>query len=307
MLNELDGDLLQWKLQDHEAVGPLLNLARCGPQDALTLLASSTGSHVQGVDMSMMDGPVDMVLTDKLVTFCADLSKERGCHLRLSHNDLSSGSDCEQRIFDLVSEKKVREAEKVYHEKRKTDSSKEKDFAAAAGMKRKAQENIDVAMSRLAAIDEELKALDERKVAASWHSLFASLKSMRWCTIAELDLSDCCLHATSIEFLTIVLMELEQRGDGQRIKWLALDGNDLGDVGMGSLARLLKLSGHLQTLLCRNVGITERGVSEIVAGLVSNKSLALLDLRNNGLCERSAAQAAIDGVQRFNKSVEVLL
>eukprot|EP00971_Amphidinium_carterae_P251311 4988656-Amphidinium_carterae.2 len=30
------------------------------------------------------------------------------------------------------------------------------------------------------------------------------------------DLSDCCLHATSIEFLTTALLELEQRGDGQR-------------------------------------------------------------------------------------------
>mmetsp|Transcript_33818 Transcript_33818/g.79024 ORF Transcript_33818/g.79024 Transcript_33818/m.79024 type:complete len:313 (-) Transcript_33818:154-1092(-) len=312
MFNEMDDSACMTNLNEEALAsktteGELLDLTYYGAQDVLAELQGASSSSSSGVDASMLDGTLDATLSEALVSFCASLPRSQGAMLRLAHNDLSTGSDCEQRIHELITERKVREAEKAFHEKKKSDSSKEKDFAAAAGMKRKAQENIDVAVARLSAIDTELQGLDARKAAAPWHQLFTAMKNVRWNTLSKLDLSDCCLHGTSLELLTHVLLELEQRGDGQRVTWLQLSGNDLGDIGMGTLSRFLKLSSCLQTLLCRNVGVTEKGVSELVAGLVSNKAVVLLDMRDNGLCLRSAAQAAIDGVQRFNKRVEVLL
>jgi len=69
----------------------------------------------------------------------------------------------------------------------------------------------------------------------------------------------------------------------------------------------LRLSKALEGLQVRNVGITEQGVSELVAGLVTNRSLRLLDVRANGLCNLDAARSAISGVQRFNSNVQILL
>lgn len=45
----------------------------------------------------------------------------------------------------------------------------------------------------------------------------------------------------------------------------------------------------------------------MLSGLVTNKSLALLDLRANGLCQPAVSQAAAAGMRRFNSTVNVLL
>merc|ERR1719321_2546653 len=106
--------------------------------------------------------------------------------------------------------------------------------------------------------------------------------------------------------LTQVLLELEQRGDGQRVSCLVLDGNDLGDCAMGKLATYVKLSSSLEALRLRNVGITDQGFSEIAAGTVTNRSVRLLDLRNNGLCTRNVCKEVLTGIHRFNPKVEIL-
>merc|ERR1719399_2746767 len=99
------------------------------------------------------------------------------------------------------------------------------------------------------------------------------LLCMRWEAVAmnnivRLDLRDCCLHGTALKQLVSTLLELENRGDGVRVKHLHLDGNNLGDLGMAPLTEYLRLTNHLEALHVRNVGISEQGLSELIAGLV---------------------------------------
>merc|ERR1712151_874610 len=110
-----------------------------------------------------------------------------------------------------------------------------------------------------------------------------------------------------LAFLVRVLLELEQRADGEKVSRLVLDGNDLGDMGMGPVAQLLRLSGALEALFLRNVGLTDQGISQVLSSLVANKLPRLLDLRSNGLCSPEVSQAAMVGVRRFNTTTEVLL
>merc|ERR1719235_2059834 len=151
---------------------------------------------------------------------------------------------------------------------------------------------------------EELHKVKER---TPWYALFSQMQAVNRNPIGHLDLSNCGLHATGLSMLTSIMLELENRAEGAKISWLILDGNELSDIGMGVLASFLRLSKHIEVLQVRNVGITEQGVSELVAGIVTNKSLRLLDVRANGLVEMDAARSAISGVQRFNKTAEILL
>jgi len=137
--------------------------------------------------------------------------------------------------------------------------------------------------------------------------LFSSLETQPVNMVMHLDLSDCGLHATGVQLLTHVLLELEHRAEGEKVSRLRLDGNDLGDGGMGPIATFLRLSSFAEALQLRNVGITDIGISQILSGLVANKSVALLDLRNNGLSSLDVCNAALNGVRRFNKTTEVLL
>jgi len=189
----------------------------------------------------------------------------------------------------------------------KRESSKEKDFAAAAGKRRKAEEGIKEATARLEELAAEITALERRKVETPWYALFKQMEDRKRCTVSCLDLSDCGLHATGLVLLTNVLMELEQRPDSQPVTELVLDGNDVGDLGMAAVSSYLRMTKHLQCLRLRNVGVTDRGVSQVLSGLVTNKALRLLDLRSNGLASAEVSRAAVGGVQRFNKLAEVLL
>lgn len=307
MLNELDG--VQSREDRVTTVGSskeLLQLSRASREEVFKQLEKHNACRFKGVDFSLFRGNIDEEFVRTLLTFL-DALPPGGNLLRMSHIDLGSGTNCEQRIFELVSEKKVRESEKAFHEKKKLDSSKQKEFAAAAQMKRKAQEGIDATVARLADINKDLTGLEQEKMVTSWYRLFIGLEALSMNTVQHLDLSNCGLHATGLVLLTNVLLELDNRADGEKISWLALDGNDLGDQAMGCIASFLRLSRVLQALQLRNVGVTEIGVSEIVAGLVGNKTLALLDLRANNLCNSEAALAAVKGVQHFNRTAQILL
>jgi hypothetical protein len=254
----------------------------------------------------MLTDDLDAELASSVLEFCAAVSAGGAC-LSITHSDLGSGRDDEQRLFELTAERRVRENEKVWAEKIKRDSSKEKDFSAAAAKRRQGQEGIDSADARLASIDTDLTELDKRKLQTPWYLLFCQIQSTPRNSIRELDLSNCGLHATGIGLLTQVLLDLENRAEGVKLSWLILDGNELGDIGMGVLASFLRLSKEIEGLQVRNVGVSEQGVSELVAGLVTNRSLKLLDVRSNGLVDVEAASIAISGVQRFNSSVQILL
>jgi len=288
-----------------EQDGPALQLSGATREQVLCQLEHREAPCLQRLDLSALNCVLDGGLSESLLSFCGVCPA--GVQLRLAHNDLGSGTDCEQRIFDLKAEREMRESEKAYHQKKKSDSSKEKDFAASAQMRRKAEEGINVTAARLASIDEELEGLERRKAEVPWCQLFSRVEAQSLNTIRCLDLANCGLHATGLVMLTNVMMELENRADGASVSHLVLDGNDLGDIGMGSIATLLRLSKALEVLQVRNVGITDQGVSQVLSGLVSNKSLALLDLRANGLCSPEVGKAAVAGMRRFNRGVEVLM
>lgn len=292
-------------MESWQAEWPLLQMSGVTPDEARRRLSVENADGYGGVDLSMLQGELDNDLVERLLAFCGSITSPGGAVLRLAHSDLGSGTDCEQRLFDLKSEQAICEGEKTFHEKKRSESSKEKDFAVAAGKRNKAQERIDKAAARIRAIADELVQLEQCKMRTPWYTLFSKLEQVEN-SISHLDVSDCGLHATAADRLVQSILEIEGRG-GQQLRWVALDGNNLGDQGMGFFAGLLRISNAIEALQLRNVGVTARGFSEVVAGLVGNQSLALLDLRCNGLCPTDAAKAVVDGVQRFNAKVEVLL
>jgi len=288
-----------------EPTAPMLRLSCQRIKGALSQLEVQAAQGFGGVEVSMLNDNLDTELAGRLLEFCAAVPG--GACLSIVHTDLGSGTDSEQRIFELTNERLSRESEKVFAEKLKRDSSKEKDFSAAAEKRRKGQAGIESAVERLAAIDADLGSLEKVKLETPWYLLFSRLEAVNRNSVRQLDLSNCGLHATGLVMLTKIMLELETRAEGVKISWLILDGNELTDIGMGVLSRFLRLSSNICVLQLRNVGITEQGFSELVAGIVTNRSLRLLDVRSNGLIEKDAARTSISGVQRFNKTAEILL
>jgi hypothetical protein len=299
--------MIQYVGTDHEDISRSpLQFSQMGRSEMMNRLDIEESSQFSGIEVSLMCDDVDADMAKAFLRFSAGIPAP-GASLCLRHCDLGSGTHCEQRIFELTAERAVRESEKAFAEKVKRDSSKEKDFAAAAGKKRKGQAGIDDATERLTAIDEELAMFEEQKLLTPWYSLFNEIKMAPSNPFWQLDLSGCGLHATGLVFLTKTLLDFEHRFEGTKVSSLTFDGNDLTDIAMGTLASYLKLSKEIEVLSLRNVGITEQGVSELVSGLVSNRSLKLLDLRSNGLVALETARAAVSGVQRFNTYVHILL
>jgi len=294
------------KMIQEELAGPLLQLSGLGCKGALSHLDGEAAQDFSGVAVSLLSDDLDTELAGRLLDFCA-AGPVGGACLSIVHTDLGSGTDCEQRIFELTHERRARENEKVWAEKLKRDSSKEKDFSAAAEKRRKGQAGIESAAERLAAIDADLAELEKVKLQTPWYLLFSRMQAVNRNAVRQLDLSNCGLHTTGLGMLTLIMLELETRAEGAKISWLILDGNELADIGMGVLASFLRMTKYLEVLQVRNVGVTEQGVSELVAGIVTNRSLRLLDVRSNGLVETDAARAAISGVQHFNKTAEILL
>mmetsp|Transcript_60306 Transcript_60306/g.155338 ORF Transcript_60306/g.155338 Transcript_60306/m.155338 type:complete len:296 (-) Transcript_60306:49-936(-) len=286
-----------------EAQAPLLRLGQA-TREQIRQLEPEKACGYSGLDLSLLRCELDEGLVESVVGFSNALA---GGTLRIAHSDLGSGTSCEQRLFDLRSERQSREAEKAFHVKAKADSGKEKDFAVSAGKRRKAESGVKEAQERLDAIDEELARLEEQKATTQWCRLFTCFEAAASSSLRCLELPDCDLHATGLEQLTHALLEHEQRAEGARISRLVLDGNDLGDIGMGALSLLLRLSSCVEALHLRNVGITDIGVSKVISGLVGNKTLQLLDLRDNGLASLEVTRAAVSGVMRFNKSAHILL
>jgi len=288
---------------------PLLRLPRgASKEQAFKLLEGSAqeAQHFAGVDASLLDCELDTELADKLLEFCAALPNQ-GCVCRLAHNDLSSGTDTEQRLFERIAERELRERELRFNQELKKKASNQKDFAVSAAQRRTAEDGIAAATARLAALDEEVLELNRKKKEAPWYMLCSTIESRGRNTISCLDLTDCGLHATGLVMLAQVLLELEHRADSSPVTELILDGNDVGDIGMSAVTSIIRLSSSLTSLILRNVGITERGVSQVLAGLVNNKTLKLIDLRSNGLADLEVGKAACVGVRQFNPVVEILL
>jgi len=299
---------------------PMLLLPRGATKEEVfaSLTEEEAGKEVQplgGLAATMLACEIDGELAHRLLEFCSTLSSrsdeveevEEGISLCVAHNDLGSGQDLEQRLFDRLAEREAVEAQKRVAEKKKKESSAQKDFSLSAGMRRAGEEGIRVANAKLAALDEELDELNRRKKETPWYALFSNMEARSRNGVSVLDLSNCGLHCTGMTMLTRVLCELEQRGGGAKVHELVLDGNTLEDIGMTPVASLLRLSKALRVLRLRNVGITERGMSQVLSALVGNKSIQLVDMRSNGLASAEVSKAAMDGVRRFNNFTQVLL
>lgn len=284
---------------------PLLRFTPGSSRAEVLKALEAKEANFLGLDVSMLDFPVDEDFIDQLLESCD--ATEGGAILRLAHNELSSGTDCEQRIFDLRAERLLREADKERSVKRKADSAKQKDFAASAEMRRQGQAGIEAAEARLAAIDKELSDLNTKKETTPWSLLFSAMKVRTDNHVRRLDLTNCGLHATSLVDLTQALLHLECYGSRRGVTELILDGNDLGDSGTVSIALLLRMSACLEVISLRNIGVTDGGFSQILSSLVSNKCIALVDLRNNGLCTAEVSAAAVSGVRRFNRTAQILI
>lgn len=280
----------------------MLRVAGPGRDQVLAELQSADGS-ANGLSLEGLRDKVDTDLAKAVFNFCD--SCFQGITLDLSHQDLSSGTDSEERMYKMRAERVVLEAVKKKEEQKKMDSSKEKDFAVAASKKREAQAEIDRCTVRLAEIAEQLGILEEHMKEMPWWLLCMRWEAVSMNNIVRLDLCDCCLHGTAIKQLVSTLLEIEHRGEGAKVTQLLLDGNNLSDSGMAPLTEYLRLTSHLEALHVRNVGISEQGLSELIAGLVKNKSLLLLDVRSNGLCSPDVGIMALSGVKHFNKKVEI--
>lgn len=280
----------------------MLRVAGPSRDDVLAELRGADGSG-DGLSLAALHDKLDVDLAMAIFNYCD--SCFQGITLDLSHQDLSSGTDRELRIFQLRGEKVILDDTKTKEEQKKRDSSKEKDFAVAASKKRDAQAEIDRCTTRLAEIAEEMGILEGHMKEMPWWFLCMRWEAVSMNTIKHLDLSDCCLHSTSVKQLVGTILDLEHRGDGAKVTQLKLDGNNLGDIGMAPLTEFLRLTSHLEALHVRNVGITEQGLSELVAGLVKNQTLLLLDVRSNGLCSPDVGLMALSGVKHFNKKVEI--
>jgi len=287
---------------------PLLRSWGLAPEEAVQKLQGmqEEAANVHGLDLSMLDGDLSEELIRSALDFCKGTASG-GAVLRFAHCDLGSGTNCEQRVFDLKAERNLQEMERSFNMKKKSESAKKKDFAEAAQMRRESTAAIEAADLRMAEIDKEMADLAKQQAQVPWHLLFSQLQTQEDNKVTRLDLSNCGLHATAMVMLQELLLELEHRGDGLAVRELVLDGNDLGDSSTVALASLLRLSSCLEVLRIRNIGITDGGFSQILSALVANKNLALLDLRGNGLCSLEINKAATEGFRRFNKTAQILL
>mmetsp|Transcript_106283 Transcript_106283/g.188982 ORF Transcript_106283/g.188982 Transcript_106283/m.188982 type:complete len:296 (+) Transcript_106283:31-918(+) len=284
---------------------PILRFSSLDDAQKLSQKEERGAQQYHGLDLSMLDG-LNQELLGHALEFCRSCSSS-GALLRLAHCELGSGTSCEQKVYDLKVEKTVKENEKVMHVHKKSESSKQKDFAVSAQMRNAANAGIQECEQRLADVALELSDLEQTIIQTPWWLLFSQMQGSAPNKIKRLDLSDCGLHAVGVQHLQEVLLDLEHRGDGIAVEELVLDGNDLGDSATVALAALVRLSSCLAVLRLRNIGVTDGGFSQILSGLVSNKSLLLLDLRGNGLCSPEISKAATEGFRRFNKTVQILL
>ena len=83
-----------------------------------------------GLDLSLLEGDVDEDVVTQSLQFTRLSGKK--ANLRLAHVDLGSGTDAEQRMFDLRAERELRTTERAVHVGKKSESAKQKDFAVSA-------------------------------------------------------------------------------------------------------------------------------------------------------------------------------
>jgi hypothetical protein len=289
-----------------QATLPVLQLHFASHDEVLQGLDVQAAQRFSGVDLSFLKCELDDDILDRALEFCHAVPALE-VSLRLTGNDLGSGGDCEQQLWEYQTRRALKERELAHFRAMKSKAPNQKDFAASAKMRREGQEGVDSTEAAIAEIDSIVEKLDERKVETLWYRLLSRMENQNRNTITLLDLSNCGLHATGVAMLTSTLLELEHRGASSRVSRVVLDGNDLRDISMAPLASYVRLSSGLEALQLRNVGVTDEGLSEVIAGVVSNKILCMLDLRDNGLTTPAVGREVVAGMRRFNKTTEILV
>lgn len=213
--------------------------------------------------------------------------------LNVSHNDLgSAGGQLEENI--LLEQWNTVNARALIKEGKElvSKSHKEKDFAVGAAKKREGQAHVDRGTEELKAAEDKLEEMGKQLRETQWSKIIsAGLPS-------KVEANNCGLLAANLQLLL--------REDViSRLTSLSLDGNYFGDLGAQQIAEFMRKADKLEELSVRNTGLTDEGISIIIAPLVSNKTLRLLDLRQNMLTT-SVSEAAIKGMQHFNKTTKVL-
>eukprot|EP00397_Hematodinium_sp_SG-2012_P052870 GEMP01062783.1.p1 GENE.GEMP01062783.1~~GEMP01062783.1.p1 ORF type:complete len:256 (+),score=59.90 GEMP01062783.1:52-819(+) len=212
--------------------------------------------------------------------------------LDISHNDLCSPDGAVETAILMEQRKKVNAKAVITEGELVTQKShKEKDFAVGAAKRRQGKEMKEKGEAALQEANDELGSLHETMQQFPWSALLASGLPR------ELVANNCGLKAANLQLM-------EEGIVGQMTK-VSLNGNYFGDDGATEVAEIIRKSNHLQELSVQNTGLTDIGVSVILAVLVSNTTLTRLDLRCNHLATK-ASDAAIKGMRHFNKTATVL-
>jgi len=213
--------------------------------------------------------------------------------LDVSHNDLGT---CDGKVevqilqeqWKIINATSAIKKGKIIHDK----SSKEKDFAVAASKRRDGKKLQEDGTAELEGANEALESLSAILNETLWSKLLKSGIPPHFTA------KNCGLLAGNLQ-------RLLEDDVSVRIQYLALDGNYFGDLGAQEISKLMQKSITLEELSLRNCGLSDEGVSIVVAALVSNKTLKKVDLRNNSLAS-ATSEAAIKGMKIFNRTCEVI-
>merc|ERR1711862_174166 len=104
-------------------------------EDALSHLNPQKAHEYSGIDVSMLSFELDGESVHAMFEFTAKIFKDAkadgtlygigpygGVSLRIAHSDISSGTEMEQRIYDLKKQRLLRDEELAHWTKMKKDS-----------------------------------------------------------------------------------------------------------------------------------------------------------------------------------------
>lgn len=104
-------------------------------------------------------------------------------------------------------------------------------------------------------------------------------------TLTHLDLSSCKINSVGMCALALIL-------NTTSIKKLSLSGNNIGDEGMGLLAKSLKTNASLEELVISNNNIGDKGAKLLADSLSHNKTLTSLKIGVNNIGDEGAKELA---------------
>ena len=218
-----------------------------------------------------------------------------------SHRDLSlSDVDLNDRLLKTVNELSLWNQRKQLAEMSIKEARSEKDFSRASEMKKAANDSLSEANKH---IHDAQKAIEHDKLLASKAELLGELQQASIPEVgAVVDLEDCCICFASLQHLIPILK-------GKQLTSLVLDGNGLGDAA-AVLIREALISRDIctESLSMRNTSLTTDGIVAIcgtIATLDQSNPLRSVNLKDNGLANKTTVSASVSSASQFNKRVSI--